>query len=346
MELQEVEKKEVQQDSQDQRVLPSSICQEVSDCDQPYSDGKFALAEQEVCSALDVACECSHSKRDETPTDLPENQNNHEEEDGQQPVSPSVELQQVEKKEVQQEPQDQCVLSPSICQEDSDCDQPYSHGKFTFDRQEVSSTLDVACECSHAEGDEISSILPENQNDHEEEDQQEPMTPGMELQKFEKKEMLQDSQDECALPSSICQEEPDCDQPYSEGKLTLDEQEGGSALDVGSEHFHSNGDEIPTRLPDPTPSTQNLRSNSGNSPGLGPCGSGGDTGCEQQMPEQQPLQLPHPPKEEGVLREQRPAVEREEEGREGPCSLEGGDPAESAKSSSRLTEAAKTQIIR
>ncbi|XP_058394819.1 neuroblastoma breakpoint family member 6-like [Diceros bicornis minor] len=76
------------------------------------------------------------------------------------------------------------------------------------------------------------------------------MSPSMELQKFQKKEILQDSQDECALPSSICQEESDCDKPYSEGKLTFDEQEVGSALDVGSECYHSSGDEIPTHLPE------------------------------------------------------------------------------------------------
>ncbi|XP_014635387.1 PREDICTED: LOW QUALITY PROTEIN: putative neuroblastoma breakpoint family member 7 [Ceratotherium simum simum] len=184
MELQEVEKKEVQQDSQDQRVLPSSICQEVSDCDQPYSDGKLSFAEQEVSPAPDVACECSHSKRDETPNDLPENQNDQEEEDGQQPMSPS--------------------------------------NLESVDPGELTNSGVPAISCA---------LL-------------------MELQKFQKKEILQDSQDECALPSSICQEESDCDQPYSEGKLTFDEQEVGSALDVGSERYHSSGDEIPTHLPE------------------------------------------------------------------------------------------------
>ena len=71
----------------------------------------------------------------------------------------------------------------------------------------------------------------------------------MELQKFKKKKVLQDSQDEYVLPSSTCQEESDCDQPYSDGKFAFDEKEVSSALDVGGEHYHSNGGETLTPLP-------------------------------------------------------------------------------------------------
>ena len=79
-----------------------------------------------------------------------------------QPTWHSMELQEVEKKEVVQDSQDECVLPSSVCQEDSDCDQPYSDGKFTFAEQEVGSALDINCECSHPKGDEISNILPGN----------------------------------------------------------------------------------------------------------------------------------------------------------------------------------------
>ena len=71
VELQEVEKKEVPQESQDECVLTPSILQGSSDCNQPYSDGKFAFDESEVGPAPDGACGCSHAKEDEIPTDLP-----------------------------------------------------------------------------------------------------------------------------------------------------------------------------------------------------------------------------------------------------------------------------------
>lgn len=61
-EQQEVEKKEVPQDSEDECVLTPSICQEGADGHQPYSDGKFAFDEREVGSALDVGSGCSPSK--------------------------------------------------------------------------------------------------------------------------------------------------------------------------------------------------------------------------------------------------------------------------------------------
>ncbi|XP_026946949.1 neuroblastoma breakpoint family member 10-like [Sagmatias obliquidens] len=160
VELQEVEKKEVPQESQDECVLTPSILQGSSDCNQPYSDGKFAFDESEVDPAPDGACGCSHAEEDEIPTDLPNNQNDHKQVDGQEPVSPSVNLQDVGKKEVLQESQDECVLAPSTPQEGSNCYQPYSDEKFAFDEEKVGSALDGACGCSHAKEDEISTGLP------------------------------------------------------------------------------------------------------------------------------------------------------------------------------------------
>ncbi|XP_047726879.1 neuroblastoma breakpoint family member 11-like isoform X2 [Prionailurus viverrinus] len=71
MELPEAEKKEVLQDTLNECVLTPSIGQEGRDCYQPYRDGTFPSDKQEFGSALDVACECSHSKGDETPPSSP-----------------------------------------------------------------------------------------------------------------------------------------------------------------------------------------------------------------------------------------------------------------------------------
>lgn len=73
MEQQEVEKKEVLQDTVDECVLTPSTLQEGCESDQSYSDGEFPLDEQEFGSALDLACECSHTQGDETPCGPPGN---------------------------------------------------------------------------------------------------------------------------------------------------------------------------------------------------------------------------------------------------------------------------------
>lgn len=76
------------------------------------------------------------------------------------PTWHSVERQEVEKKEVPQDSQDECVLTPSILQGSSDCSQPCSDGKFAFDESEVGPAPDGACGCSHAKEDEIPTGLP------------------------------------------------------------------------------------------------------------------------------------------------------------------------------------------
>ncbi|KAB0388556.1 hypothetical protein E2I00_014376, partial [Balaenoptera physalus] len=90
----------------------------------------------------------------------PEIHEDEEDEQAQETLTPSVELQEVEKKEVPQESQDECVLTPSILQGSSDCNQPYSDGKFAFDESEVGPAPDGACGCSHAKEDEIPTDLP------------------------------------------------------------------------------------------------------------------------------------------------------------------------------------------
>ncbi|XP_017900621.1 PREDICTED: putative neuroblastoma breakpoint family member 5, partial [Capra hircus] len=100
-----------------------------------------------------------------------------DDEQAQEKLTPSVNLQDDEKKVVFQQSQDECVSVPSTLQEDSACNQPYSDGKFAFDEENVASAMDGACGCSHAEEDEIPTGLPENQNDHDDVKGPEVVTP-------------------------------------------------------------------------------------------------------------------------------------------------------------------------
>ena len=68
--MQDVEKKVLFPQSQDECVSVPSTLQESSACSQPYSDGKVAFDEETVESAVDGACGCSQAKEDETPTGL------------------------------------------------------------------------------------------------------------------------------------------------------------------------------------------------------------------------------------------------------------------------------------
>nr|CAI9691130.1 unnamed protein product [Rangifer tarandus platyrhynchus] len=89
------------------------------------------------------------------------------------PIWHSMELQEVEKKEVHEESKDECVLMPSILQGSSDKHQPYrddkfnsnelepyNDDKFAFDEPEVGLGLGGACGCSQAKEDEIPTNLP------------------------------------------------------------------------------------------------------------------------------------------------------------------------------------------
>ena len=71
------------------------------------------------------------------------------------PIWHSMELQEVEKREVPEESKDECGLMPSSLQGSSDSHQPYSDDKFKFNELEVDLGQDGACGCSHAKEDEI-----------------------------------------------------------------------------------------------------------------------------------------------------------------------------------------------
>ncbi|XP_070637720.1 putative NBPF family member NBPF5 [Bos indicus] len=85
----------------------------------------------------------------------PEIYENEEDEQGQETLMPSVNLHDVEKKEVLQQSQDECVSVPSTVQEDSACNQPYRDAKSAYEEEKVGFALDGACGCSQAKEDEI-----------------------------------------------------------------------------------------------------------------------------------------------------------------------------------------------
>lgn len=68
MELQEVEKREVPEESKDECGLMPSILQGSSDSHQPYSNDKFKDLEADL--GQDGACGCSHAKEEEIPTNI------------------------------------------------------------------------------------------------------------------------------------------------------------------------------------------------------------------------------------------------------------------------------------
>ena len=74
------------------------------------------------------------------------------------PTCHSMEMQEVEKKELPEESKATCFdafNSPRKC-----CHQPYSDDKFAFDEPELGLGLDGACGCSQAKEDEIPTNLP------------------------------------------------------------------------------------------------------------------------------------------------------------------------------------------
>ncbi|XP_045670971.1 putative neuroblastoma breakpoint family member 5 [Ursus americanus] len=83
-----------------------------------------------------------------------ENYEKEEDEHEEETRTPSVEQEEVEKKEVLQDRVDDCDLTPSVLEEGCDSDQSYSDGEFPFEEQEIGSALDVAREWSHTKGDE------------------------------------------------------------------------------------------------------------------------------------------------------------------------------------------------
>ncbi|XP_055250003.1 neuroblastoma breakpoint family member 4-like isoform X2 [Moschus berezovskii] len=180
----------------------------------------------------------------------PEIYEDEDDEQVQETLTPSMELQEVEKKEVPEECKDECVLMPSILQGSSDNHQPYSNDKLQFNELEVDLGPDGACGCSHAKEDEMPTNISDNENYQKLVSGQELTFPSVNLQDDEKKVVFQQPQDECVSVPSTLQEGSACNQPYSDGKFAFDEENVASAVDGACGCSHAEEDEIPTGLPE------------------------------------------------------------------------------------------------
>ncbi|XP_044889316.1 neuroblastoma breakpoint family member 6-like isoform X6 [Felis catus] len=278
MELPEAEKKEVLQDTLNECVLTPSIGQEGRDCYQPYRDGTFPSDKQEFGSALDVACECSHCKGDETPPGSPDNQIGHEGLKGRESDAPRStaiffpeelevssalemaknqthqeeeqdqdltcarfgrELQENAEQDVQQDSLDERYLTYSALPDPSDS--PWTHRRANINSYE---DLDV-CPALEAAN---------NHNDLCDEEDQDPTCPSntrlcRELPVAPEDEVPQDSVGECNLTPSVGHDLSDTYRPYRSASFTSDQQEVFVGVDV----------DAPMQVPGPQgPSSGNL----------------------------------------------------------------------------------------
>uniref|UniRef100_A0A3Q7PYN3 Neuroblastoma breakpoint family member 1-like n=1 Tax=Callorhinus ursinus TaxID=34884 RepID=A0A3Q7PYN3_CALUR len=149
MEPQDVEKKELLQDTVDECVLAPSTVQERRDSGQSYRDGKFLFDEPEFGSTLDMAYECSHSKGAITPRGPPEDRTDQEGLGRQEPAAPRLSRQLVEgvQQDVSRDSQDEHYLTYSVLPDLSDSYWPYrSTTIFLPEELEVCSSLEVTSE--------------------------------------------------------------------------------------------------------------------------------------------------------------------------------------------------------
>ncbi|XP_017719534.1 PREDICTED: LOW QUALITY PROTEIN: neuroblastoma breakpoint family member 6-like [Rhinopithecus bieti] len=87
------------------------------------------------------------------------------------------EVQKAEEKEVPQNSLEECAVTCSNSHNPSNSNQPHRSTKITFEENKVDSALVVESERFHGEEEEALNILPENQNDHEEEEGKAPVLP-------------------------------------------------------------------------------------------------------------------------------------------------------------------------
>ena len=83
------------------------------------------------------------------------NEDEEEEADEAAALTPSVEVQEAAKEEVLQESQDECISTPSMVQERSDCTQPSGDGTCASDEPKVGPAADGACAGFHAKEDDV-----------------------------------------------------------------------------------------------------------------------------------------------------------------------------------------------
>ncbi|XP_069438022.1 neuroblastoma breakpoint family member 4-like [Ovis canadensis] len=239
--LQDDEKKVEFQQSQDESVSVPSTLQEDSACNQPYSDGEFTFDEENVASAMDGACGCSHAEEDEIPTGLPENQNDHDDMKGPEVVAPrfSRQLPQTRENGVPQDSLDEYYLTYSVLPGLLDSFSPYrSNAIFSLEDVDVSYARDVT----------------KNLTDLEDEEDQDIISSSVEQLVVEENEVQPDSLDECYLAASVGHHLAASCHPYRSASFPTERREVCLALDVNGDTWENcyrgpvsfPGSEVPT----------------------------------------------------------------------------------------------------
>ncbi|KAI4590579.1 hypothetical protein MJG53_001628 [Ovis ammon polii x Ovis aries] len=226
MNLQDDEKKVEFQQSQDESVSVPSTLQEDSACNQPYSDGEFALDEEKVASAMDGACGCSHAEEDEIPTGLPENQNDYDDMKGPEVVAPrfSRQLPQMRENGVPRDSLDEYYLTYSVLPGLSDSFSPYrSNAIFSLEDVDVSYARDVT----------------KNLADLEDEEDQDIISSSVEQLVVEENEVQLDSLDECYLAASFGHHLAGSCHPYRSASFPTERREVCLALDVNGDTWEN-----------------------------------------------------------------------------------------------------------
>nr|XP_037853315.1 neuroblastoma breakpoint family member 4 [Chlorocebus sabaeus] len=142
----------------------------------------------------------------------------------QEPPAPR-EAQKAEEKEVPEDSLEECVISCSNSHGPSNSNPSHRNTKITFEEDKVTSTLIVDGESSQDGWQHALNILPENRNDHKEEEGKAPVPPSH---------------------HDMSQSYQPCEGTF----LALDEQKVYSAQDVASEHSNSKGEETPLGFPE------------------------------------------------------------------------------------------------
>ncbi|XP_023078503.1 neuroblastoma breakpoint family member 4-like [Piliocolobus tephrosceles] len=206
-EAQKAEEKEVPEDSLEECVISCSNSYGPSNSNPPYRNTKITFEEDKATSTLIVDGESSQDEWQDALNILPEHQNDHEEEEGKAPVSPSH----------------------------HDMSQSYQPCEGTFlalDEQKVCSAQDVASEHSNSKGEETPLGFPEKQLGLEEVKRQETIAPRLSREplRVDKHEVPWELQDGCYLIASVLPDLTHSCQPYRRTLYSFEEKQVSSAL--------------------------------------------------------------------------------------------------------------------
>nr|XP_024647800.1 putative neuroblastoma breakpoint family member 7 [Macaca nemestrina] len=204
--------------------------------------------QEQLAKGCRLARHLVHKLSSEDDEDEDENDKAEEVDKVQESPAPR-EAQKAEEKEVPEGSLEECVISRSNSHGPCNSNPPHRNTKITFEEDKATSTLIVDGESSQDEWQDALNILPENRNDHEEEEGKAPVPP-RKLQESEEKEVLQDSLEESVLTSCSHHDMSQSYQPCEGTFLALDEQKVCSAQDVASEHSNSKGEETPLGFPE------------------------------------------------------------------------------------------------